>query len=112
MTAPIEHGVIRLPSWFTAIAISVLAMAGSWAGWISIQLISTRNELVELRAQVRSNAVSEGTEKALNEIRARMNAELAGRDALAKLAVENAKDIAYASKEIESLKQIIREKRP
>ena len=107
MTTPIENGVVRLPAWFIGIVVGYMGIGVSWAGWLSVTVISTRTELVELRTQVRSTAVPEGTEKALNELRGRMNAELTGRDALQKLAIENSKDIAYNSKEIEQLKREI-----
>lgn len=92
---------IKFPTWVFGV---ILAIFMSWMGWISVSLISTKEALVELRAQVRSQAVPEGTEKALAELRNRMNAELSGRDALAKLATENAKDISYLIREVETLK--------
>lgn len=97
----IRDGGIRFPAWAVG---AVFAIIMGWMGWMSITLISTKEELVELRSQVRSNAVPEGTEKALSEIRLRMNAELAGKEAMAKLATENAKDITYLMKEIDRLK--------
>lgn len=92
---------VKIPTWAVGV---VLALGVAWMGWMSSAIIATKTEIVELRAQVHSTAVPEGTEKALQELRARMNAELVGRDATQKLATENAKDISYLIREVETLK--------
>lgn len=97
----ISDGGVKIPTWAVGV---VMTLAIAWMGWMSSAIISTKTEIVELRAQVHSTAVPEGTEKALQELRARMNAELVGRDATQKLATENAKDISYLIREVETLK--------
>lgn len=95
-----ESGV-KIPTWAAGV---VITLAVAWMAWMSTAIVSTKTEIVELRAQVHSTAVPEGTEKALQELRARMNAELAGRDAIAKLATENAVNISYLVRDVEALK--------
>lgn len=97
----ISEGGVKIPTWAVGV---VMTLAVAWMAWMSSAMIATKTEIVELRAQVKSTAVPEGTEKALQELRNRMNAELIGRDALAKLATENAKDISYLMREVEALK--------
>lgn len=97
----ISEGGVKIPTWAMGV---VMTLAIAWMGWMSSAIVSTKTEIVELRAQVHSTAVPEGTEKALQELRARMNAELAGRDAIAKLATENAVNISYLVRDVEALK--------
>lgn len=98
----ISNGGVRIPTWLVGIAASMVL---AWNGWISVLLIQTKEELVDLRAQVRSSAVPEGVERKFGELRERMNAELQDRATTSKLAIENAKDISYLMREVESLKQ-------
>lgn len=97
----ISRDGIKFPTWAVALVFSIVM---AWMGWMSIVIIDTKEQLVELRAQVKSTAVPEGTEKALQELRNRMNAELASRDAVSKTATENARDITYILREVEALK--------
>lgn len=97
----ISEGGVKIPTWAVGV---VMTLAIAWMGWMSSAIVSTKTEIVELRAQVHSTAVHEGTEKALQELRARMNAELAGRDAIAKLATENAVNISYLVRDVEAIK--------
>lgn len=97
----ISEGGVKIPTWAVGV---VMTLAIAWMGWMSSAIVSTKTEIVELRAQVHSTAVPEGTEKALQELRARMNAELAGRDAIAKLATENAVNISYLVRDVEAIK--------
>lgn len=97
----ISEGGVKIPTWAVGV---VMTIGIGWMAWMSAAIVSTKTEIVELRAQVHSTAVPEGTEKALQELRARMNAELAGRDAIAKLATENAVNISYLVRDVETLK--------
>lgn len=97
----VSEGGIKIPTWAAGV---VMTIGIAWMGWMSTAIVATKTEIVELRAQVHSTAVPEGTEKALQELRNRMNAELTGRDAIQKLATENAKDISYLIREVEAIK--------
>lgn len=97
----ISNGGIKFPTWLVGI---VASMVIAWNGWISVLLIQTKEELVDLRAQVRSTAVPEAVERKFGELRDRLNGELQEHAATSKLAIENAKDISYLIREIESLK--------
>lgn len=97
----VSEGGVKIPTWAVGV---VMTLAIAWMGWMSSAIVSTKTEIVELRAQVHSTAVPEGTEKALQELRSRMNAELSGRDAIAKMATENAVNISYLVRDVENLK--------
>lgn len=97
----VSDGGVKIPTWAVGV---VMTLCIAWMGWMSAAIVSTKTEIVELRAQVHSTAVPEGTEKALQELRARMNAELASRDATQKLATENAVNISYLVRDVETLK--------
>lgn len=100
-TIEISEGGVKIPTWAVGV---VMTLGIGWMAWMSGAIVSTKTEIVELRAQVHSTAVPEGTEKALQELRSRMNAELAGRDTIAKMATENAVNISYLIREVETLK--------